>query len=192
MSCDFISLAILLFVQQCITEKWNKNIKIPHYCSFINRIHWWPMESPPKGPAIRKAVFMQFQDYRSAIVTSILCQTNPQHNHHGILLSLATQLLVQQPVKYNLIENNQAPHYWSLVGEIISDQWIIHTKGQQSEKVYYAFLGFQVCVCWKDYTEQWKHMSVLRFHQTSNSIVCSKAHTGTCKKKTIFHNTYLY
>ena len=53
-------------------EKMQDNIKMTHYWSFLRIIHWWPIDSPHKGPAMRKASIMQFQDYISIFVSSIL------------------------------------------------------------------------------------------------------------------------
>ena len=36
------------------TGKMQENINIPHYWSLMKRIHWWPMDSPHKGPAMQK------------------------------------------------------------------------------------------------------------------------------------------
>ena len=53
-------------------KEMQENIKISHYWSFLKRIHWWPMDSPHKGPAMRKASIMQFQGYICIFVSSIL------------------------------------------------------------------------------------------------------------------------
>ena len=36
------------------TGKMQENINTPHYWSLMRRIHWWPMDSPHKGPAMQK------------------------------------------------------------------------------------------------------------------------------------------
>ena len=54
------------------TGKMQEGIKFPPYCSLTMRFYRWPPESPKKGPAMRKALIMQFQNNRSIIDSSIL------------------------------------------------------------------------------------------------------------------------
>ena len=42
-----------LFVQQLAQANNKGNIKTPHYGPFVNKIYWWPMDSPRKGPVMR-------------------------------------------------------------------------------------------------------------------------------------------
>ena len=66
------------------TDKMQENIKILRYWSFLRRTHLWPMDSPHKGPAMREALTMQFQDYMSSFVSSILCKIK-QCFHNSVI-----------------------------------------------------------------------------------------------------------
>ena len=45
-----------MFVQRFTTITITGNIKAPHHWPFVRRIHWWPMDSPHKGPVIRYSI----------------------------------------------------------------------------------------------------------------------------------------
>ena len=49
------SLAYQLFVQQFVKADLKEKINALHYWSFVRGIHWWPVDSPHKGPVIQKA-----------------------------------------------------------------------------------------------------------------------------------------
>ena len=54
----------------------------------LRRIHRWPSESPQKGPAMRKALIVQFQNKRSIIDSSLSWKKKStsvtSHEHQGI------------------------------------------------------------------------------------------------------------
>ena len=86
----------------------------------------------------------------------------------------------QQPLQENTKENNKTPHYWCLMGR--NHQWPMESphKGSAMRKTFIMqFQYFRSAYFEKtNQTQQWKHMSVLGFSLTGNSIVCSAAHTG--------------
>ena len=46
--------AMWLFVEQLARANIKGNIKPLIYCSFVRKTHWWPVDSPLKGPMVRK------------------------------------------------------------------------------------------------------------------------------------------
>ena len=138
------------------TRKMKENIKIPHYWSLMGRQNWWPMESPHKGPAMRKALInhaipgLQVLLLFINIMETTLTQEHKVISHHWKLYCWFNipywKTLKKQPTN-------------SLWGESIGDQWNLHTE---------------VCVindCGKtSYIQQGQHVSVLGFHLIGNYI----------------------
>ena len=48
--------ATRLFVQQLVQANNKGDIKASHYCRIATAIHWWPVNSPWKGPVTRKTL----------------------------------------------------------------------------------------------------------------------------------------
>ena len=163
--------------RKTLRKTLNKTPKFrPHYWSFMRRIHWWPRESPPKGPAMRKALIMQFQGYRSSFVSSIYIYINISSKlfYH---ISGITQASVDFITTGNSIVWSQTVQ--EKTGGEEKPPVESHPKGQQSEVFIMQFQYFRSAHVGKaNYTQQGEQMSVLGCHLTSNSTFCSIAHTG--------------
>ena len=133
--------------RKALRKTLNKTQKFrPHYWSFMRRIHWsqcrWPTESPPKGPAVRKALIMQFQGYRANFVSSIYIYIHIHiymythtyihihHKHQWISLPLAT--LINRQYRKIWKKTTRLSTTDSLWGETTGDHCNLHPKGQQS------------------------------------------------------------
>ena len=148
----------------------------------MRRIHWWPMDSPHQGPTKRKTLMC---NSRSIFASSISCNIKQNFHHSDIICaswispSLATLLFVHQPVHKNMKENNKAPHYWFPVRRNQQKPMESPHKGPVKWKAF--IMQFQYFRSTYDgkthFTQQWKHMHVLGFHLTGNSIVYSTIHT---------------
>ena len=112
--------------------------------------HRWSMESPHKGPAMRKAFIMQLQDYMFTCVSSTEKQST--HNSDNTwatwdFIWLATLLFVQQCTPENETKILKFRTNDPLWGEPTDNQWTRHTKGQQyqNNKSSNPKLQFYIC-----------------------------------------------
>ena len=147
-SSDYVSLATILFVQQRIQEKCKNASKFPPHCSLMRRIHRWPPESPQKGPAMRKALIMQFQNNRSIIDSSLSwTKTVTSHEHQGISHPWQLYCFFNSPYTKTLESrnNNKAPLYWSPVGRVHRRKKETQSRGPAKQKlVHHTFSGLHL------------------------------------------------
>ena len=129
---------------------------------------------------------MQFHDYRSIFVSSVLWKQKK------------TKTTFQQRWQHmsirrhrNMKENNKDLHYWFPMGWNQPRTMESPHKGPATWKAF--IMQFQYFRSTYDgkthFTQQWKHMHVLGFHLTVNFIVNSTIHAEKCKKTSKFHTT---
>ena len=75
---------ILLFVQQCLQDDTKGNFKELRYWPFVRGIQRWPMDSPHKGPVMRKA----FSWYDVITSYGRICMFDLQWPHGNWSISL--------------------------------------------------------------------------------------------------------
>ena len=52
---------------------YQRNIKALHYWPFVRGIHWWPVDSPHKGPVMQKNVPMSWRHHGNPVPLSMMC-----------------------------------------------------------------------------------------------------------------------
>ena len=118
-----------------VSNNMKENIEVRYYQSFVSRIHWWPRDLPHIGPAMQKALIMQFQNGFTIYITERqILLSRDMTWASGYFTYMATSQFVQQPAHKAWKKTRLSPPFWSPVGEPTGDQWNPHTKGQQCEK----------------------------------------------------------
>ena len=154
-----------------------ENIKISHYWSFLRRIHWWPMDKPNKGPAMRKALIMQLQDCRSIFVSSILWKkyilaaTTTLNEHQRISYHWQLYCLLNSQYRKHKRKHQSSARLLPCGG---NHRWPMESphKGSAMWKiVHHAILVFQVHLCCHQFRKD-KLYTIVTTHVCSGISFC--------------------